>query len=270
MADLQQQLTISCGRRGNLGRFSSDSPPPAAHVSCKPEMVGRRYGHVEIIRPEKRWSQRWNHCYVLTRCMTCGKESWQDLNNLTRGASSGCQSCSQPEPAYPRWLDRRVTAQKQRCTNPADSGYENYGARGVTFDFPSVKDACLWIAANIGIPKNARALDLDRIDNDKGYAPGNLRWCTRRENNGNRRNTRIIEWRAEDWPYSRTTVTRKLAAGLTREQILDEAWNSAERKCRNWKAIKKWFESTTSLTPDPDIALRYRACSSTTAATAGE
>jgi len=245
-----------------------ESPPPAAHVSCKPEIAGLRYGRVKIISPEKRWSLRWNHCYVLTECQSCGKIIWQDLNSLTRGSSKGCQACSQPGPTYPRWLDRRVTAQKQRCTNPEDSGYANYGGRGVTFDFPSVKAACLWITENLGIPANARALDLDRVDNEKGYAPGNLRWATRSQNNGNRRNTRIIEWRAEDWPYCRTTVTRKLAAGMTREQILDEAWESAQKKCRNWRSIAKWFESTTSKTPDQGIATRYRECSFTTAATA--
>jgi hypothetical protein len=36
---------------------------------------------------------------------------------------------------------------------------------------------------------------LDRVDNDSGYVPGNLRWATAQEQSGNRRSTRV---RAED------------------------------------------------------------------------
>ena len=268
MADLPQPRITSSGSRGNVPQYSLESPPPAEHVSFTPELVGTTFGWVKIISPERRYNKSWNRCYVLTCCTGCGAVRWQYLGNLQRGVSRGCQSCSQPAPTYPKWLDRRVTAQKQRCTNPSDPGYLNYGGRGITFDFPSVQAACLWIVRELGIPVNASRQDLDRIDNEKGYAPGNLRWATRKVNNGNRRITRIIEWRPEDWPYSRMVVTRKLREGETREEILDDAWLAVQERRKNWRHIKAWFESTTSSTPDPGIASRYRTCLSTTAATA--
>lgn len=267
MADSQPPRTTSSGLRGRRGLYDLNMPPPAAHVSFKPEMVGRRFGRVEIISPEKRWNAKMNHCYVLTRCTGCGATQWQNLGNLRIGRSMGCQSCSQPPQPYPHWLDRRLTTQKQRCTNPRDPGYPNYGGRGITFDFPSVRAGCLWVMENLGLPD--KPMELDRVNNNLGYAPGNLRWATHKENNANRRNTRIIEWRTEDWPYSISVVRRKLAQGMTREEILDDAWLAVQEKRKNWRNIEKWFASTTYLTPDPDIALRFRESSSTTADTAG-
>ena len=41
----------------------------------------------------------------------------------------------------------RLTAAKQRCTNPHDPQYPNYGGRGIEFRFGSVLEAGLWMLA---------------------------------------------------------------------------------------------------------------------------
>ena len=50
--------------------------------------------------------------------------------------------------------------------------YERYGARGIEFRFSSVNAATHWVSENLGIPKNAESMELDRIDNNKHYEPG--------------------------------------------------------------------------------------------------
>ena len=186
MGDWRRQRTTSYGPRstGKVGRYSSETPPPAAHISYKPEQVGTRFGWVTIIDPEKRWNKSWNHCYVLTRCNGCGREQWQYLDNLRRGKSKGCQSCSQRR-AVPIWLGKRFTAAKQRCENPKDANYKNYGARGIEFRFPSVTDAAIYMIETNGLPD--RSLELDRIDVNGHYEPGNLRWVTHQQNCQNQR-----------------------------------------------------------------------------------
>lgn len=184
MTDLQQQQTIASTSRGTVGQYTLESPPPAAHISQKPEMVGEVYGWAKIISPEKRWSKNWNHCYVLTECMGCGRITWTERYNLTNGKSKGCQSCSQPR-QFPKWLDRRFTAAKQRCTNPHDGNYKNYGARGIKFCFPSVTEACRYMVETNGLPE--RSMEIDRIDVNGNYEPGNLRWVTHQQNCQNQR-----------------------------------------------------------------------------------
>lgn len=72
-----------------------------------------------------------------------------------------------------------------RCHTPGYANYENYGGRGLTvceewrWDYSAFK---AWALAN----GYKEGLSLDRIDNDKGYEPGNCRWATKREQTFNR------------------------------------------------------------------------------------
>lgn len=123
MTDLQRPQITSSGSRGKRGRYTLDSPPPAAHVSYAQNIVGTQYGWVKIINPEKRWNEQWSRCYVLTECVSCHNIQWTYLSNLTRGISKGCQNCSQRPKLIPMWLEQRLTAAKGRCENPNDRQY---------------------------------------------------------------------------------------------------------------------------------------------------
>lgn len=266
MKDCKLPQTTSYGSRESGNLCGSGGPPEAAHISYSPELVGPRFGWVRVISPEKRWSKSWNHCYVLTVCEGCGTERWQLLGNLQRGVSKGRQSCSRPR-AIPRWLDRRLTAAKQRCTNPNDPGYPDYGGRGIRFRFNSVVEAGKYM---MSLPGYSRELEIDRIDTNGDYAPGNLRWVPRAQQMGNRRNTVLSEWDEKYWPYARSVVTRKLSSGMTREEIIADAELAVANRRKNWRGISERLRCMTYEMPDEITATPYRESSSTTAATAGE
>lgn len=76
----------------------------------------------------------------------------------------------------------------QRCCNPNAKNYSNYGGRGIYIcdewknNFSAFEEFCLTNGWKYG-------LQVDRIDNNKGYCPNNIQFVTRAENlrnNGHR------------------------------------------------------------------------------------
>jgi hypothetical protein len=117
-------------------------------------------------------------------------------------------------------------AMVQRCTNSKHPSYPIYGGRGITIcseflDFETfIKEA-----GQRPSPEHS----LDRIDNNKGYEPGNIRWVTRKEQQRNMRTNRIltlngvskpmVEW-AEEYEIEFDTLKSRLAYGWSVEDAI--------------------------------------------------
>lgn len=66
----------------------------------------------------------------------------------------------------------------QRCLNPKHPSYHYYGGRGIGID-PSLKDWPDFVKYAMTLEGfDDPTLSTDRIDNSKGYAPGNIRFAT--------------------------------------------------------------------------------------------
>lgn len=78
---------------------------------------------------------------------------------------------------YRTWLNLR-----DRCLNPNSAAYYRYGGRGITVckRWESFEN----FYADVGDPPSNKHT-LDRINNDKGYTPSNVRWATRKEQSNN-------------------------------------------------------------------------------------
>ena len=82
----------------------------------------------------------------------------------------------------------------QRCHNKNNHAYCDYGARGVTVcDKWRGKGGFVAFYEHIGNqPDNKEDWSVDRIDNNKGYGPGNVRWATAKDQANNRREPRDV------------------------------------------------------------------------------
>lgn len=120
-------------------------------------------------------------------------------------------------------MRRLCQVAKDRCTNIANLGYHNYGGRGIKFRFNTGADMAAWILANIGQRPTIKA-SIDRINNDKGYEPNNLRWADRTIQNGNKRQYtgNVYGKRATNLAKQRTDLTYETVRSWIKEGLSDE------------------------------------------------
>jgi hypothetical protein len=108
-----------------------------------------------------------------------------------------------------------------RCLDPKTPGYENYGGRGIS--------VCRRWQGRYGFrffwhdmgPRPSSKHTLGRIDNSKGYEPGNCRWETWVEQQNNRRSNRRVrvgerEMTLAQWGRE-TGVSRQVINGRLRD-----------------------------------------------------
>jgi hypothetical protein len=74
---------------------------------------------------------------------------------------------------------------KARCLNPTHRAYPDYGGRGITVH-PDWSDDFMAFYRHVG-PRPSKRHSLDRLNNARGYEPGNVAWKTKKEQNNNRR-----------------------------------------------------------------------------------
>jgi hypothetical protein len=76
------------------------------------------------------------------------------------------------DPEYMAWANA-----KQRCTNPNNPAWEQYGGRGITMCKEWQTDFKAFLR-HIGL-RPVPSYSLDRRDNDGNYEPGNVRWASK-------------------------------------------------------------------------------------------
>lgn len=101
-------------------------------------------------------------------------------------------------PKHEYWV---WAAMVQRCTNPKNSAYANYGGRGIAVCERWRSSAAFF--ADMG-PRPSPQHTLERVNNSGGYGPDNCQWVSRSDNNRNKRRYRNnasgvagVHWRPE-------------------------------------------------------------------------
>lgn len=80
------------------------------------------------------------------------------------------------------------SAIKDRCNNKKSKDYHRYGGRGIDlFNEWSKSFECFF--SYVGLAPSQKH-QIDRIDNEKGYLPGNIRWATSKDQARNKRTSK--------------------------------------------------------------------------------
>lgn len=116
--------------------------------------------------------------------------------------SEGCQKCSKIEQGIKHRTHGCTVKEKaaffsvwrgvmDRCFDTSHHHYKSYGGRGITVS-DEFKDPAVFVEYISSLPnadkRKELKLSLDRIEVDKGYERGNLRWADSRTQSLNRRN----------------------------------------------------------------------------------
>lgn len=128
-------------------------------------------------------------------------------------------------PLYKRWQKMR-----SRCLCKSAPDYPRYGGRGITIC--SRWDSFKAFAEDMG-PLPGPSMQLDRIDNNGNYEPGNCRWATPKEQVRNRRKTGFLTIDG----IRRSIPEWAELAGISAEAVY-------QRVYRGWDARRAVFEPT--------------------------
>lgn len=195
------------------------------------DLIGRQYGKLKVlkrVKNDKRGNSRW-----LCLCDCKNKSKIIVLGfNLKRNHTRSC-GCLKKNNAlkhghkknrketgfYRSWKDM-----KNRCINPNNKNYHNYGGHGITIceewsEFPNfLKDMPGW----------RPGLQIERINNNKGYCKENCEWATRKQQMRNRRDNRYETYKGKNRLLIELCEEHNIPYVIVYNRIYSCGWSTEE------------------------------------------
>lgn len=200
-------------------------PIPSHHLFI--DLTGKTFGKWIVLSyagmHDGDYAKFWN-CL----CQGCGAEREVSGNALKQGSTSSCRKCQRRVPPTPTVKHGMTgtpeytawSAMKDRCYRDKNC-WHNYGGRGIVV----CKE---WLGSfqaffdHVG-KKPSKEHQLDRINNDGNYEPGNVRWVLPVQNHRNKRTNRLLivdgvsktatEW-CEQYGIHPNTLWKRLESGM--------------------------------------------------------
>ena len=192
------------------------------------DLTGRIFGRLRVIGVAGKTGEPYPK-YLWKCACGCGGEIITQGRYLVKGKTWHCHQCLQTRgshlsstPEHGAWC-----SMKERCLCETHPAYGNYGGRGIAIHEAWVTDFTAFLG-HVGF-RPSPDHSLDRIDNERGYEPGNVRWATRKEQCNNRRVNRRLACNGEDltlaeWSdkigVNQSTISERLTAGWSLERTL--------------------------------------------------
>lgn len=157
--------------------------------------TGSRFGRLTAVSNTMKRNS--NGSYIWLFNCDCGNTTEREVGSLVyrskRGVLSECSECSSTSLSSRKTThglsktDEYITLSKMkdRCYNMMNKDWPSYGGRGIGIYEEWFNNPESFISY-VG-PKPSSTHSIDRIDNNKGYEPGNVRWATNTEQQLNQR-----------------------------------------------------------------------------------
>jgi len=234
-------------------------------------MIGKRFGRLEVVSWAGKDKQRKDKYWCLC---DCGNYTVSVSTRLNAGKKKSC-GCMVEEhrrnfrgkvkhgdsnsAEYTCWQNI-----KERCFNPNCGSYAEYGARGITMADEWVNDYGKFLEHVGRRPSDSHSIE--RIDNEIGYYPGNLRWALLDEQSVNKRWTRWVEWNGEqvklaelcwDNGWNLDLIRGRLNQGWSLDEAINKPLNKSQRKI-TINGITKGLHAWLDLLEMNDSTFKYR------------
>jgi len=221
------------------------------------DLSGQKFNRLTVLdrAPGKSLKVKW-------RCACdCGNEVIVIAGHLKNGNTKSC-GCQKIESSRANGLKikhgltgtsvyKAWQSMKDRCTNPDNGNYANYGGRGIQV-CPEWMMSFEAFYRDMG-PKPSRGHSIERIDVDGGYHKGNCKWATIEEQSNNKRRSRkylvdgheyTIAQLAKMYDIPVATLSSRLNRyGFTIDQALSKQaahpvahYNGATKRLHEWSA----------------------------------
>jgi len=194
------------------------------------DLIGRSFGRLTVVAYSHTGSRR-----AYWKCVCeCGSECVVLSSNLKSSHTTSC-GCYQREFTALRSTTHGMKSYSeyniwqgmiQRCNNIKNPDYLRYGGRSVAVcsEWSSFEQ----FYKDMG-PRPSKDHTLDRKDNNGNYCNENCRWATRKEQNNNRRSSKMLTYKGENRTLAQwaelqgiayATLYRRLLTGWSVEDAL--------------------------------------------------
>lgn len=225
--------------------------PGPAHKTI---IAGTTFGEWTILREDVHipGPKGLDHRY-LARC-SCGTERAVSAHSLRLGRSQSC-GCKREEARLAKLTKHGQHRSKvyhvweamlNRCRNPTCEEYHNYGGRGITV----CPEWLRFEAFFRDMGERPANMSLDRIDNSRGYEPGNCRWADPKTQARNRRDNRLVTFGGQ----TMCATDAALSLGIKPYTI----WNRAQRKSESIQQAVDHYAAKRATSTSADAAGFHR------------
>lgn len=204
-------------------------------------LLGQTFGRLFVVSEVESIRQWGGHIDSAWQCRCeCGKNTIVTTSHLLSGntrscgclnkdgirdrsLTHGCCRIGKTIPEYYCWK-----SMLRRCQNTKSANYYLYGARGITV-YEEWNDIHRFLKDVGSRPSSLHSLH--RIDNDKGYYPGNVKWATPKEQQAHTRNCHMVIYeglmlnmtaQCERFGINRDRVRSYLRRGVSMNNAFDK------------------------------------------------